>query len=332
MRRSRGYVPGAIPVRAPVRAAGSRLRRASEEHVLHRRRRSRPIWARTSETWRAWRRVAAFEEASRAWSGSSASRPEIVAHDLHPLYASTLYALGPDRRREGRRPAPPRPRRRARWPSTVSRARSSASPTTGRATGPTARPGAARSCSSDEERFERLATFRARRAARRREAAIREVWRIALALRRRRLRRRQPGGEPSRSSRGPGRGRRVVRHDRRGRPDSARTRRRPLLRRLRRALLSRGRVPLRGAGRARVERRRRPGRERGAYPFEVARSIDAARRLDLRPDAVRAAVGDSRRRARPLRDLRAVPQHGRPSHRHIACASLRSARQTCPSS
>ena len=79
--------------------------------------------------------VRAFEEAIERAERFLGVRPEIVAHDLHPLYVSTRYALGTAGAAADRGPAPPRPRRRAPWPSTGSRARSSASPTTARDTG-----------------------------------------------------------------------------------------------------------------------------------------------------------------------------------------------------
>ena len=71
--------------------------------------------------------------------------PRVVAHDLHPEYLSTKYALELRRSRAASacstttRTSPPA------WPTTARTARSSGWPSTAPATGPTARSGAASS-------------------------------------------------------------------------------------------------------------------------------------------------------------------------------------------
>ena len=52
-----------------------------------------PGWATTSATSRTGRRCAPSASRSATWSASSRSTPEVVAHDLHPGYLSTAYAL-----------------------------------------------------------------------------------------------------------------------------------------------------------------------------------------------------------------------------------------------
>ena len=99
LRRSRGYVPRAVRAPAPRGAAGARVRRAAEEHVLPRRRRqrvARPAHRRPREP-RDLRRVP--RAASPGSSASCRSRPEVVAHDLHPDYLSTRLRASSARRR-----------------------------------------------------------------------------------------------------------------------------------------------------------------------------------------------------------------------------------------
>ena len=88
--------------------AAARLRRRAEEHVLPGQGRRGRGSATTSATWRTTRRCARSPTGSSTSSGCSRSTPEVVAHDLHPEYLSTKYALERDDVRADRRPAPPR--------------------------------------------------------------------------------------------------------------------------------------------------------------------------------------------------------------------------------
>ena len=84
---------------------------------------------------RTGRRCARSARGSRTSSGCSRSPPSVVAHDLHPDYLSTAYALEREGRRARRacstttRTLPPA------WQSTARPARRSARSTTARATG-----------------------------------------------------------------------------------------------------------------------------------------------------------------------------------------------------
>ena len=145
-RRSRGYVPRAVPLRRPVRrpvlACGAHLKNTF-------------CLAAGDEAWLGphigdldnLEATRAFEEQVERLQRFLGIRPEVIAHDLHPDYASTRYALARPEAVEGRRCSTTTPTWRARWASTVSTARSSAWPGTGRATGRTGRPGAASCCS-----------------------------------------------------------------------------------------------------------------------------------------------------------------------------------------
>ena len=93
LRRSRGFVPAAVPAarrRAPGRswpAAPSRRTPSASPRA------SAPGSATTSATSRTTRRCARSPTASSTSSACSRSTPEMVAHDLHPEYLSTKYAL-----------------------------------------------------------------------------------------------------------------------------------------------------------------------------------------------------------------------------------------------
>ena len=141
---SRGYVPRPVPLVARLRHAGARLRRAAEEHVLHRvgdQRVARSAHRRSRQP--ANLRVAT-RGASRDGALPRASTPQVVAHDLHPDYLSTAYARRRDRRDDGRRAASSRARGERDGRARHRRSRRSASRTTAPATAPTARCGAAR--------------------------------------------------------------------------------------------------------------------------------------------------------------------------------------------
>ena len=85
--------------------------------------------------------------ASPTTSGSSASRPSCIVHDLHPDYASTRYALAraAGRRLAARRPASPRAHGELHGRERPGRAGHRRRASTAPATGPTARSGAASS-------------------------------------------------------------------------------------------------------------------------------------------------------------------------------------------
>ncbi|MEP7175457.1 MAG: carbamoyltransferase HypF [Gemmatimonadales bacterium] len=100
IRRSRGYVPGSLelPVESPpLLACGAQLKHT---FCLARGRRA---WVshhigdlQNAETHRS------FGEGTAHWERLFAVRPEVVAHDLHPDYLSTAYALArPDVRLVG---------------------------------------------------------------------------------------------------------------------------------------------------------------------------------------------------------------------------------------
>ena len=118
---------------------------------------------------------------SRGWSDSSASQPEIVAHDLHPDYMSTTYALARSEPTEDRACSIITPTSPARWPSTGSTGPviGVAYDGTGYGTDGTAWGGEV--LVARYETFERVATFRPVPLAGG-DAAIRHPWRIALAL------------------------------------------------------------------------------------------------------------------------------------------------------
>ena len=93
------------------------------------------------------RRCASFREGIAHFERLFAVAPEVVAHDLHPDYLSTALRARARGRRARRRPAPPRAPRGLPGRARRDAARRSARSSTARATGRTARCGAA-SCSS----------------------------------------------------------------------------------------------------------------------------------------------------------------------------------------
>ena len=98
-------------MRGQLPPAGAGLRRRAEEHLLPGRGGPRRSSRTTSATWRTPRPCAPSPRGSSISGGCSTSTPQVVAHDLHPEYLSTKYALDAGRRGPGRGAAPPRAHR-----------------------------------------------------------------------------------------------------------------------------------------------------------------------------------------------------------------------------
>ena len=108
LRRSRGYVPASIglPVaaRRPLLACGSQLKAT---FCLARGRRA---WvSHHIGDLEHYPALLAYRQGIGHFERLFALRPELIAHDLHPDYASTAFALELDGCEPHRRPAPPRP-------------------------------------------------------------------------------------------------------------------------------------------------------------------------------------------------------------------------------
>ena len=179
LRRSRGWVPRPIPVVVPfdepVLACGGHLKNTFCIGLG-----SAAYLGPHIGDLENVESLEAFEEAVERMERFLRVRPRIVAHDLHPQYASTRYALGA---REGRKLGVQH--HHAHVASAIAEHALSgpvigvAYDGTGYGTDGTAWGGEI--LVADLEGFERLATFRAVALAGA-DAAIREVWRIALAL------------------------------------------------------------------------------------------------------------------------------------------------------
>ena len=118
------------------------------------------------------------------WSASCACRPELIAHDLHPDYLSTRYALARSARDGSSRASPCSTTTRtssARSSSMVSRGPSLAWPSTARAIGTDGTSWGGEFLVADAAGFERVASLRCLRLAGG-DRAIQHVWRMALAL------------------------------------------------------------------------------------------------------------------------------------------------------
>ena len=107
IRRSRGYVPASIPLPAqapPLLACGAELKSAF-------------CLAQGDRAWvshhigdlKNWETLRSFREGVEHFERLFAVAPEVVAHDLHPEYLSTKYALEREGVRDGGSAAPPRP-------------------------------------------------------------------------------------------------------------------------------------------------------------------------------------------------------------------------------
>src|SRR5665648_1159786 len=92
LRRSRGYVPASttlpIPARSPVLACGAEQKNAF-------------CVAKGAHAWlshhigdlKTWETLRSFREGVEHFERLFAVAPTVVAHDLHPDYLSTRYAL-----------------------------------------------------------------------------------------------------------------------------------------------------------------------------------------------------------------------------------------------
>ncbi len=178
-RRSRGYVPRGIPVRRPferpVLACGGHLKNTFCIGVGDMAYPGPHIGDLDGLD-----AVRAFEEAVDRAERFLGVSPEILAHDLHPLYASTAYALA--------RPAPLRIAVQHHHAHVVSAMAEHGleGPVLGVAYDGTGYGTDGESWGGEillatEERFDRLATLRPIRLPGA-DRAIREVWRIAVAL------------------------------------------------------------------------------------------------------------------------------------------------------
>ena len=105
---------GTRPSRSRCRGrppAGAGLRRGAEEHVLPGPRAGTRSCPTTSATWRTAETLRSFTEGIEHYRRLFDVEPAVVAHDLHPEYLSTKYALELRRGGAGRRAAPPRAHR-----------------------------------------------------------------------------------------------------------------------------------------------------------------------------------------------------------------------------
>ena len=109
LRRSRGFVPDSLPLPGdgrPLLACGAELK-------------STFCVAKGARAWvghhigdlKSYEVLQAYEAGIEHFERLFAVVPEVVAHDEHPDYLSTRYALARERRRDRRGPAPPRPPR-----------------------------------------------------------------------------------------------------------------------------------------------------------------------------------------------------------------------------
>ena len=327
-RRSRGYVPRAVrlrrPVRRPVLACGAHLKNTF-------------CLAAGDEAWLGphigdldnLEATRAFEEQVERLQRFLGIRPEVIAHDLHPDYASTRYALARPEAVEGRRCSTTTPTSRARWPSTASRARSSGLAWDGTGYGTDGTAWGGELLLVDGGAFERLATLRPLRLA-----GSDEAIRAGLAHRARRARRRLRRRAAARAAAALRRGARPRRRrrpadGRAGAPLAARPRRRPVLRRARRARAR----PAAGhatRGRWRSSGTSPPTRPRAAaYPVRARRSEGGLVQADLRP-LVRAAVADLVGRRRARRASRRASTRRWPTWRRRWCGGPRRAHGPLP--
>ena len=159
VRRARGYAPEPLPLPVatpvPLLAVGAELK-----HTFTLARGGRAHVAPHNGDLEDLATHRAFTDGLAHLSRLLALEPEVVVHDLHPEYLSTKYALERFPAGEARSPSSTTTRTsRPAPPSTGSRARSWASPTTAWAWATTARSGAARCSLADLRAYRRLARF-----------------------------------------------------------------------------------------------------------------------------------------------------------------------------
>ena len=286
----------------PLRAAGAGLRRGAEEHVLPGRG-DRAFLSHHIGDLENFETLRSFTEGIAHFRRLFDVTPQIVAHDLHPEYLSTKYALEQDgwswpACSTTTRTSPPA------WPTTARRGRSSGSPSTAPATARTPRSGAVSSCSPTWPTRAGRPPGRGADAGRRRrdQAAMADGGRVP----RRRL--------PRRPARRPGHGRaqsgrladRAGPRPRRGMNAPAHVQCGPAVRRGRRAAGGAGRHQLRGPGRGRARAAGPPSRH---DPYRPRSRRPPARRGRRRPGACggRGPAGRRPRRSSPPGSTTAWP-------------------------
>ncbi len=107
LRRSRGYVPASIEL--PFAAPRPLLACGAQQKATFCLARGRRAWvSHHIGDLEHYPALVAHRDGIEHFERLFAVAPELVAHDLHPDYASTAYALERDGRRDDRRAAPPR--------------------------------------------------------------------------------------------------------------------------------------------------------------------------------------------------------------------------------
>ena len=337
LRRSRGFVPDSLPLPGdgrPLLACGAELK-------------STFCVAKGGRAWvghhigdlKHYEVLQAYEAGVEHFERLFAVTPEVVVHDEHPDYLSTALRAGAGRRRDGRRPAPPRAPRRL--PGRARRERPRGRRDLRRHGLRPRRDGLGR-----RDAGRRPARLRARRAPvagaaagrRPRGRASRGGWRSRGCSRR------------AGTARCPGPDRAARRAGRRARPDrrvvAADDEHGAAVRRRRRAVRAARRGHLRGAGGGRARGARRPG-EAGAYDMpgldarptilavadDVARGTDPAVISARFHNAVARATADALHGGarRPLgRRLPEPPRSSpRPASRSRLPATACSSRSAC---
>ena len=314
---------GARAATCPRRSRSPTRRRCSRSAPSSRTRSRSPATgargsATTSATCATTRRCAPSPTAIAHFERLFAVAPELVAHDLHPEYLSTKYALELELPAVAR-PAPPRPPRRVRSPSTAWRAAAGAIyDGTGYGTDGTVWGGEL--LRGDLTAFERVGHLWPVRMPGG-EAAIREPWRMACAWLV------EIGVDAPLPGIDPDAGRRSPQLARTGLASPVTT----SMGRLFDAVAALLRRPphgdLRGPGRDRARGARRP-RERDARAYPHRRRGAATRRRTLVLDA-RATSRRSSTTSRAASRSRSIAAR---FHNAVAAATAAGARATSPSS
>ena len=92
LRRSRGYVPGALELPIAASQAPARRRRRAEERLLRRQGRSRAWPSHHIGDVKNYETLTSLRDGVAHFEALFEVAPEVVAHDLHPDYLSTRYA------------------------------------------------------------------------------------------------------------------------------------------------------------------------------------------------------------------------------------------------